>query len=30
MTPTNLKVSGFYRSKAWLSNFFGKSGPPNG
>ena len=22
MTPTNLKVSGFYRSKAWLSNFF--------
>jgi hypothetical protein len=25
MTPTNLKVSGFYRSKAWLSNFFGSS-----
>ena len=28
MTPTNLKVSGFYRSKAWLSNFFGKSSLP--
>lgn len=30
MTPTNLKVSGFYRSKAWLSNFFGQSSLPLG
>jgi len=28
MTPTNLKVSGFYRSKAWLSNFFGQAALP--
>jgi hypothetical protein len=28
MTPTNLKVSGFYRSKAWLSNFFGQASLP--
>jgi len=28
MTPTNLKVSGFYRSKAWVSNFFGKASLP--
>ncbi len=26
MTPTNLKVSGFYRSKAYLSNFFDVGG----
>jgi hypothetical protein len=30
MTPTNLKVSGFYRSKAWVSNFFGQSSLPLG
>jgi hypothetical protein len=30
MTPKNLNVSGFYRSKAWLSNFFGQSALPLG
>lgn len=29
LTPTNLKVSGFYRSKAWLSNFHDGSGGPS-
>jgi hypothetical protein len=29
MTPTNLNVSGFYRSKAWLSNFHDGSGAPS-
>jgi hypothetical protein len=29
MTPTNLKVSGFYRSHAWLSNFHDGSGGPS-
>jgi hypothetical protein len=28
LIPTNLNVSGFYRSKAWVSNFFGKSALP--
>jgi hypothetical protein len=29
MTPTNLSVSGFYRSKAWLSNFIDGYGKPS-
>ena len=29
MTPTNLNVSGFYRSKAWLSNFHDGAGAPS-
>ena len=29
MSPTNLKVSGFYRSKAYLSNFHDGSGAPS-
>ena len=28
LIPTNLNVSGFYRSKAWVSNFFGQSALP--
>jgi hypothetical protein len=29
LIPTNLKVSGFYRSKAWLSNFHDAGGAPS-
>jgi hypothetical protein len=29
LIPTNLKVSGFYRSKAWLSNFHDGGGGPS-
>ena len=29
LTPKNLNVSGFYRSKAWLSNFHDGSGGPS-
>ena len=29
MTPTNLKVSGFYRAKSYVSNFFDVGGAPS-